>query len=386
VAKPLRIVFSAPAYWPAEAFGGPIWVLRELVRALAAQGHTIDVYTTSLVDLDGRPRFRTRVVELDGATVHYLATPLRFRWMGFTPTLRLHLRRQPRPDVAHVFGFRDPLGSGLASWCRRQRVPYLFEALGMYKPKLRKVGLKRLMDATVVRHVVRGAARVVAASDVERHEYLEGGVPDELIAIRPNGFPQVCNDSPAGRLRRRLGLGPDVPLVLSVGRVARGKGLDLLVEAMRGLGHVHLAIVGPDDGHGMLQELRLRSADLGVDERVHLVGAIDSKDLPGVYVDADVFALASRHENFGMVAAEAAAVGTAVLVTDRCGVAELLGPRGALIVPYEREAVRAGLARILSDRSFREGLEAGGQDVARAWTWARVAELEEELLTSLVRG
>jgi glycosyltransferase involved in cell wall biosynthesis len=135
----------------------------------------------------------------------------------------------------------------------------------------------------------------------------------------------------------------------------------------------------------MLPELRERSADLGLDERVHLVGAIDSADLPGVYVDADVFALASCHENFGMVAAEAAALGTAVLVTDRCGVAELLGDRGALIVPCQREAVRDGLARILSDRSFRGALEAGGREVARMWSWARVAEIEQDLLNSVVR-
>ena len=53
--------------------------------------------TTTLTDVGGRPRRRTRVVDVDGARVTYLATPLRYRWMGVTPTLPLHLRRLREP-------------------------------------------------------------------------------------------------------------------------------------------------------------------------------------------------------------------------------------------------------------------------------------------------
>src|SRR5262249_41865797 len=153
------------------------------------RGHVVDVYTTALVDLRQRPSARTRSVQLDGATVHYLATPIRFRWMGMTPSLPLHLRRQRLPDVAHVFGFRDPLGTAIAAWCRRRGVPYLFEALGMFEPKLRKVRLKQIFDASIGRDVGPGAARLVAASEVERREYLAAGVPAQRTVIRPNGFP-----------------------------------------------------------------------------------------------------------------------------------------------------------------------------------------------------
>ena len=83
---------------------------------------------------------------MDGATVHYLATPLRYRWMGITPTLPIALARLRRPDVVHVFGFRDPITTGTAAWCRIRRVPYVFEPLGMFEPRLRKVLLKRALD------------------------------------------------------------------------------------------------------------------------------------------------------------------------------------------------------------------------------------------------
>ena len=58
-----------------------------------------------------------------------------------------------------------------------------------------------------------------------------------------------------------------------------------------------------------------------------------------LYADADVFVLPSAGESFGMVAAEAAAAGTAVVVTDQCGIAEWLSPDGALVVPYNVDAI-----------------------------------------------
>jgi glycosyltransferase involved in cell wall biosynthesis len=316
---------------------------------------------------------------VDGATVRYLATPLRFRWMGFTPTLPLVLRRLPRPDVVHVLGLRDPLGSAVALWCRRASVPYVFEGLGMYRPKLRKVVLKRLLDATLVAHVAGGAARVIAASDRERAEYLGGGIPPERISVRPNGFPEVRRDLERGALRRRLGLDARTPLILSVGRIARGKGLELLVDALGDLDAPHLAVVGPDGGHGLLRELQARAAAAGVAERLHLVGAVEPELLPALYADADVFVLASEHENFGMVAAEAAAVGAPIVVTDRCGVAELLGDRGALVVPYSRTEISAAIRSVLGDDRLRAGLGEGARAVASEWSWPRVADLQEAL-------
>ena len=162
---PLRILFASPAYWPAHAFGGPVAVARELVARLTRDGHEVDVVTTTLVDVGQRPARRTRVAQVDGATVTYLATPVRYRWMGITPTLPAHLVRRGKPDVAHVMGFRDPVTTGVAAWCRARGVPYVFEPVGMFRPRLRKVALKRAFDATVARGVAGGAKLVVVSSD-----------------------------------------------------------------------------------------------------------------------------------------------------------------------------------------------------------------------------
>lgn len=372
----MQILFVAPVYWPASDFGGPIGVLRELASGLSAHGHDVRVLTSSLRTLRGSRALRTRRVLVDGVPVEYAATPARFRWMGITPTAPLLLRRAPRPEVVHVFGFRDPVGTIAAAWCRRTGVPYVFEGLGMFAPKLRKVRLKSALDTTLYRHVATHAALAVAASVREADEYRAGGIADERIVVRPNGFP--APRAPAARpgpLRARLGLDADAPLVLSVGRLASGKGLELLAAAARELPDATFAVVGPDDGHGTTTRLR-RTAP----ERFRILGPVAAELLPGYYADADVFVLDSAHENFGLVAAEAAAAGTASVVSDRCGVAEWLRGRAAVVVPYgDAQTLRDTLGRVLADDDLRARLGAGGREVAAELSWQHVVELQERI-------
>jgi glycosyltransferase involved in cell wall biosynthesis len=363
----LRILFAAPAWSPSRAFGGPVVAASELVRRLVARGHDVDVITTTIVDLDSRPALRSSVRVVDGATVRYLATPLRYRWMGITPTLPVALMRLPRPDVVHVFGFRDPVTTGTAAWCRLRRVPYVFEPLGMFQPRLRKVALKRALDASLYRGVARGAAAVVVASQRERDDVVACGVPAGKVHVRGNGFP-APTDALDGSLRERLAIPADAPLVLYVGRIAAGKGIEHLLAAARQIPQAHVVVAGPDDRHGVMTDA----------PRVHRVPMTD--DPPrGLYPQADVFVLASKGESFGMVAAEAAAAGTPVIVSDRCGIAGFFEEGEALVVPYEESAVVDAIRRVLSDDQLREHLARGGQAAARRMSWDHVTDVQEQI-------
>ena len=323
--------------------------------------------TTTVLDLHTRPGWRSGLAVVDGATVHYLATPVRYRWMGITPTLPLALARLPRPDVAHVFGFRDPVTTGTVAWCRVRGVPYVFEPLGMFQPRLRKVLLKRALDGTLYRGVARGAAAVVVASQREGDDVVRCGVPVEKACVRGNGFPEPVEVAD-GDLRERLGIPADAPLVLYVGRIAAGKGIEHLVAAAREIPGAHVVIAGPDDRHGVSTAA----------PRVHTLPMTD--DPPrALYPQADVFVLASAGESFGMVAAEAAAAGTPVIVSDRCGIAGFFGDGEALVVPYERDAVVAAIRRVLEDPELRDRLARGGLEAARRTSWYRVTDLQEAI-------
>jgi glycosyltransferase involved in cell wall biosynthesis len=367
-AHPLRILFAAPVWAPSRAFGGPVVAAGELVSRLVAHGHIVDVLTTTIVDLEHRPRARSSVAVVDGATVRYLATPMRYRWMGITPTLPAALARLNRPDVAHIFGFRDPITTLTAAWCRLARVPYVFETLGMFQPRLRKVLLKRVLDRTLYRGVARGAAAVVVASERERADVISCGVDPAKVHVRGNGFPEPERPAENGALRARLQIPAHAPLILYVGRIAAGKGIEHLVEAARRIPDAHVVVAGPDDRHGVSTEA----------PRVHTLPMTD--DPPrALYPQADVFVLASEGESFGMVAAEAAAAGTPVIVSDRCGIAGFFEPGEALVVPYEQDAVVDAIRRVLSEEELREQLARGGPAAARRMSWDRVTEVQEDI-------
>ena len=329
----LRILFAAPAWWPAVAFGGPIPVTRELSERLAARAHAVEVVTTALVDLHTRPAAHTRTELLDHVGVTYLATPVSYRWMGITPTLPMALERMARPDVVHVLGFRDPVSTGVATWARVRRIPYVFEPLGMFEPRLRKVALKRALDATLYRGVAGGAAAVVVSSEREAEHVRAGGVSAGRVRVRGNGFPNPDSMPPArGVLRGELGIPETAPIVLYVGRIASGKGIGHLLAAARELADIHLVLVGPDDRHGAIDAVRAAQAS----GRVHTLGATTEPPLY-LYPEADVLCLPSAGESFGMAAAEAAAAGTPVVVTNRCGIAAFFREGEAIVVPYGAE-------------------------------------------------
>lgn len=373
----MRILLASPAYWPAHAFGGPVVVMRELVSRIVARGHDVDVVTTTLRDVGRRPSSRTKTAVVDGARVTYLGTPLRYRWMGIPPTLPLALRRTRRPDVAHLVGFRDPVTTAAAVWCRGRRIPYLFEPVGMYRPRLRKIRLKRALDATLGRGVAAGAALVVVSSERERDDVVAGGVDASRVRLRGNGFPEP---PPADDSTDPLaGIVPaGAPVILYVGRIAAEKGVEFLLEAARRLPESHLVLAGPDDRHGTMTTLRAARAEPALASRLHVLPPTPGPPF-ALYRRATVFALASGGENFGLVAAEAAAVGTPVVVSDRSGVAASFAEDEALVVPYDEERTVEAIGNVLRDDRLRATLGAGALRAAARSSWDAVVDTQVAL-------
>jgi len=293
--------------------------------------------------------------------------------MGITTTLPLALRRLSRPSVAHVMGFRDPVTTVVASWCRVRGVPYVFEPVGMFRPRLRKVRLKRAFDATFARGVASGASLVIVSSPKERDDVAACGVDPGRVRLRANGFPEP----PAGDGTDPLaGVVPDgAPIVLFVGRIAAEKGVEHLIEAARQLPRAHVVLVGPDDRHGTMAAVRAAEADPATAGRIHRLPPTAGPPFD-LYRRADVFVLASGGENFGLVAAEAASVGTPVILSDRTGIAASFQPGEALVVPYAEQATVDAIARVLEDPSLRSTLAEGALRAARRTTWDAVVDAQ----------
>jgi len=80
-----------------------------------------------------------------------------------------------------------------------------------------------------------------------------------------------------------------------------------------------------------------------------------------------------------MAAAEAAAAGTPVVVSDQCGIAGFFGEGEAIVIPYGAAALTDALRRLIGDEGLRRSLSAGGVAAARRTSWERVTALQEEI-------
>lgn len=133
----------------------------------------------------------------------------------------------------------------------------------------------------------------------------------------------------------------------------------------------------------MKSKLESMASTLGTAARVQFAGPLFGDAKWAAYRDADVFVLPSQNENFGNTAAEAAAAGTPVIVTDRCGIAPFFSNGGGLVVPHEPGALRKALRKVLGDPESRARLAAGCAEVTARLGWEEPVRAMEGLYTKL---
>ena len=395
----MRILKVAQTYYPYLAEGGrPVKVLA-ISRALAQRGHRVTVLTADL----GSPSHGNAPLERDpcrwgwqsncpGVEAIYLRTRGRYRTLTFNPDLLSFCRKRLGDfDLAHIYGLYDLLGPVVARFCARRQIPYVVEPMGMFRPIVRNLLLKRLYHAALGQQMLRRASQLIATSEQERQELVEGGIPAAKVTVRRNGIELPNDLPPAGSFRRQWKIPAEAKLVLFLGRLVSKKSPELMLEAFArwrtdaGRRQAALLVLaGPDEGDGYRQRLEGIAARLGLNGGVLFTGPLYNEAKWAAYRDADLFVLPSQHENFGNTAAEAVACGTPVLVTDRCGIAPLVDQRAGLVVPHDRGALQAGLARLLSDDELRQRLRAGCGEVARALSWDEPLALMEALYAKLV--
>lgn len=237
---------------------------------------------------------------------------------------------------------------------------------------------------------------LIATSPAQR-EVLRDGVYDaplDKIRVIPPGYDdQVFYPvSVATRqlIKRKLDLGGNI--VLALGRVAKNKGYDLLLRSMPILfrripdARLVLAIGSTNPSKvelELIQSLHELGHSLGITDRILFEDYIDVNELADYYRAADVFALSSRYEPFGMTAIEAMACGTPTVVTTEGGLCEQVvwGIEALYANPFDPEAFGHAITSILQQPALSEQLSKFGPRKARScFTWTGIAQ---QLLLSL---
>lgn len=226
---------------------------------------------------------------------------------------------------------------------------------------------------------------VVANSDYTRGELVRIGVdPGKIILINPGvDTGRFRPGLPVQDLRQGLGLKTGQKLILSVGRLSRRKGFDMVIRSLpvlqkQGL-DVCYALIGIGEDQDYLSGL---ATELGVMDRVHLLGHVSPEDLPRWYNACDVFAMPNREingdtEGFGMVFMEAASCAKPAVAGNAggTGTAVVNGVTGLRVNGERLEDVAGSLAKLLTDEEYATNL--GHQGYLRAvneFGWEMVAE------------
>jgi len=395
----MRILNVTQSYSPFFEFGGPPAKVRALSEGLARRGHGVTVLTA---DWGLEKRLQCEKGELgaehspfgmrceeNGVQAIYLPTWMKYRATSWNPAVKRYCRaRLQNFDVVHIFGLYDLLGPAVAAACRTRQLPYVIEPIGMFVPIVRSLPMKRIYHFLFGRLLFEGARAVIATSEQEAEELAAGGIPREKIVMRRNGVEAPAGFPERGVFRSAQGISREAKLVLFLGRLSEKKSPDLLLQAFAALpvhmagSNLHLAIVGPDES-GMRARLEQTAGRLGVARRVHFCGSLYGQAKWAAYRDADVFVLPSQNENFGNAAAEAAAAGTPVIVTQECGIAPLLADVAGLVVAHGAGALSQGLARLLSDRELHARLAAGCSVAASQLGWGEPIRQMEVLYGKL---
>lgn len=389
----MRILSVTESYAPFYEFGGPPVKVEALAKGLAQRGHSVTVLTADWGfekrrenDFEGVSSRRlpfgwTR--DANGVQSIYLPTWFRYRTLTWNPAVGRYCRaRLNQFDAVHIFGLYDLLGPAVARACRKQGIPYVVEPIGMFVPIVRNIALKRVYHAIWGGKLFNQAAAVIATSQQEVAELAGGGIPRERILLRRNGVMAPRELPKKGTFRRKYGVPEGGFMVLFLGRLSAKKSPELLLEAFASLPEeiggrrLWLVFAGPDEA-GMMAWLESQANKYGVGERVIFSGSVFGELKWAAYRDADVFVLPSQNENFGNTAAEAAASGTPVIVTENCGIAPLLMDAAGIVVRHETSEVGKAVQEVLSDGELRERLAQGGRRAAGRLGWEEpVAEME----------
>jgi glycosyltransferase involved in cell wall biosynthesis len=384
----VKLLHVVASYLPAARYGGTVVSAHGLCRALAARGHDVHVYTTSVNGPDDSDVPHGVPVDMDGVKVWYFrCTSPRFLYRA--PGLGRALRAKVHEfDVVHTQAvYLWPMWVA-ARAARRAGVPYIVSPRGMLERDLisrKRPFLKALWIAAIERHNLERAAAIHVTSMREANEAAALGLNLPRMHEIPNGLADDDDMSgPVSPAISRLIAGG--PFVLFLGRLNWKKGIDRLLAAAVRLPDVRVVVAGNDEDN-YLRVVETLSARHDLAGRVHLTGDVRGADKAALLQHAALLALPSYSENFGNVVIEAMAAGRPVIVSKDVGLAAMVEEqRVGLVVDGDAGGLAAAIARVLNDAALAQSMGERGRSVARRdYSWAAAAADMEALYASVHR-
>jgi glycosyltransferase involved in cell wall biosynthesis len=363
VTAPVRVVVVSPEPTPYRApLFDRVAERAELELTVVYQAHTVAGRAWAV-------ELRHRAVFLRGVRIPGVRRLLRHDY-PVTPGV-VRALRGASPDVVVVSGWSTFASQAAVAWCRRHGVPYLL--LVSSHDDEPRAGWRRRPREALVGRIIDGASGALVLGTLSRRGLEVRGLDPARIGVFANTIDVASWTARAAGLsvrrveiRAELDVAPHEVVVLSVARLSPEKELDDLVRAVAEAGtELALVVAGSGPERVALEGL---ARELGV--RLLLVGDVGAERLAELYVAADVFALLSSREPWGVVVNEAAASGLPLLLSDRVGAApDLLrdGENGDLVAVGDVAAASVALRRLVADPAWRNRAGATSRLVMNDW-------------------
>ena len=355
--------------------GGPATYLRAILPALQMRGWQVRVLTFGTPQAGDYP-FRVKRIAREiyplRLAKYALAAREHLAWADvvYSHTIDLPLwTSRNAPRIMKVVGDQ--------AWERCLRK-------GWIPPELGIDDFQQIDGDMRIRWQKRSRSRQVAAQDaiIVPSQYLRDmalgwGVDLAKIHVIYNALPNIdLRTQSREAIRAQLGWG-DAPMLLSVARLQRWKGIDHLIEALAELPDARLTVAGDGPDRARLEALAAHLTG-----RVHFTGQLPAAEVLRLMKAADALALYSAYEGFSHTLLESLHVGTPVLASAVGGNAEVVrdGVNGVLVPHVDIAGLRAGITELLARRAelaanTQLGLEKFGFETMVASTDAALRSL-----------
>ncbi|MBX3171619.1 MAG: glycosyltransferase [Candidatus Eremiobacteraeota bacterium] len=389
----------------AQDTGGQVVYVLETARKMAQMGYAVDVWTRQFEDQPESEALcpHARILRVPCGGDDFL--PKEYLYRHLNEWAEGALRLVERQNLKYLFVNSHYWDGGLAGEKLAQgtAAPHLHtpHSLGLWKLKqmtqdypdsdqqLEKqynFGERIRCETEMYARAHKVLATTPVQTDLLRSGY---GVDSSRLALVPPGYDDnryfPVGEASRQAIRRRLGFSGRV--VMAIGRLARNKGYDLLIEAFALVAErfpdarLRLAVGGENMNPGeatIMAELWEQVRQLGLQDRVKFTGFVEEEEMADHYRAADLFVLSSRYEPFGMTAIEAMACGTPTVVTTHGGLFRVLtyGRHALFADPFDREDLGITMAKVLRHNLLARRLSRMGAYRARSlFTWTGITQM-----------
>ena len=384
----MRILITSPVFPP--DLGGPAVLVPRVGRFLVERGHEVKVIAFCS---DRDPKGFPFKVE----TIPFVFLPLRYLRAFFAV-----FREAGKFDIVYVQEHLALLHV-LAAKLRRKPVVIRIMVDGAWEISHRKGWCKGDDIVTFQEHRYGWQVRltrflqrrwwgwcrhIISCSEMLRQILIRNyDVPPDKVQRIYNGYngpsPESVEETPE-EAREIHGLDPNRRYLLTVCRLMVWKGVDGIIDALRGLpDEVHLLVAGDGD---MREAWEQHARDQGVGDRVQFLGNVPYERIPLYLRAADIFVLNSTYEGLCLALLEVVNLGTPAIASGICGNPEIVEHEvsGLLVDPLDSDDLRRAIERMLADPELCERFVAAGLERARRFDpEERLAEVEAALMQAV---